>query len=89
MGTPWVAEPARDLQGQIKERLEANLVSLDAFLSRQNLATRLVLEAGWYVVLRVPGLQPGEEMALDLLLDGEWWCIQGVSSVFLARGGWW
>ncbi len=31
--------------------------------------TRLEVEAGWYAVLRVPGLQPEEETALDLLLQ--------------------
>jgi alanine-synthesizing transaminase len=57
------------LQEQIRERLKANLVSLDAILLRQNLVTRLVVEAGWYAVLRVPGLELQEKMALDLLLE--------------------
>jgi alanine-synthesizing transaminase len=64
----WLSRRAT-LQEQIRERLRANLVILDAILLRQNLVTRLVVEAGWYAVLRVPGLQPEEEMALDLLLD--------------------
>ena len=62
----WLSQRAT-LQGQIKERLQANLVSLDAILLRQKLVTRLEVEAGWYAVLRVPGLQPEEETALDLL----------------------
>jgi alanine-synthesizing transaminase len=57
------------LQGQIRERLQANLVSLDAILLQQKLVTRLAVEAGWYAVLRVPGLQPQEDTALDLLLE--------------------
>jgi aspartate/methionine/tyrosine aminotransferase len=36
---------------------------------RQKLVTRLAVEAGWYAVLRVPGLQPQEETALDLLSE--------------------
>jgi alanine-synthesizing transaminase len=64
----WLSQRAT-LQEQIKERLKANLVSLDAVLLRQNLVTRLAVEAGWYAVLRVPGLQPEEKMALDLLLE--------------------
>jgi alanine-synthesizing transaminase len=64
----WLSRRAT-LQGQIRERLKANLVSLDAILLRQKLVTRLVVEAGWYAVLRVPGLQPQEETALDLLLE--------------------
>jgi aspartate/methionine/tyrosine aminotransferase len=64
----WLSQRAT-LQGQIRERLRANLVSLDAILSRQTLVTRLTVEAGWYAVLRVPGLQPQEDTALDLLLE--------------------
>jgi aspartate/methionine/tyrosine aminotransferase len=64
----WLSERAT-LQGQIMERLQANLVSLDAILLQQKLVSRLTVEAGWYAVLRVPGLQPQEDTALDLLLD--------------------
>lgn len=63
----WLSQRAT-LQTQIRERLQANLVSLDAILLRQKPVTRLAVEAGWYAVLRVPGLQPQEETALDLLL---------------------
>ena len=66
------------LQGQIRERLEHNLATLDAILLRQTLVTRLEVEAGWYAVLRVPGLQTEEETALELLLErggggASWW----------------
>jgi alanine-synthesizing transaminase len=64
----WLSERAT-LQGQIMERLQANLVSLDAILLQQKLVSRLTVEAGWYAVLRVPGLQPQEDTALDLLLE--------------------
>jgi alanine-synthesizing transaminase len=56
------------LQGQIQERVVANMATLDTILSRQTLVTRLTIEAGWYAVLRVPELQPQEQAALDLLL---------------------
>jgi aspartate/methionine/tyrosine aminotransferase len=56
-------------QREIRERLERNLAALDAILLRQTLVTRLEVEAGWYAVLRVPGLQPEEETALELLLE--------------------
>jgi alanine-synthesizing transaminase len=58
-----------ELQGQIQRRVQANLATIDAVLLSQTLVTRLEVEAGWYAVLRVPGLQPEEEMALDLLLQ--------------------
>jgi aspartate/methionine/tyrosine aminotransferase len=54
-------------QEQIRKRLEHNLHTLDAILLRQTLVTRLDIDAGWYAVLRVPGLQSEEETALELL----------------------
>jgi alanine-synthesizing transaminase len=56
-------------QREIRERLKRNLAALDAILLSQTLVTRLEVEAGWYAVLRVPGLQPEEETALQLLLE--------------------
>lgn len=64
----WLSQRGT-LQAQIIERLQENLVSLDAILLRQTLVTRLAVEAGWYTVLRVPGLQPEDETALDLLSE--------------------
>jgi aspartate/methionine/tyrosine aminotransferase len=62
----WLAGRAT-LQQQIRQRVQGNLAVLDAVLLRQTLMTRLEVEAGWYAVLRVPGLKPEEETALDLL----------------------
>jgi alanine-synthesizing transaminase len=64
----WLNQRAT-LQGQIRERVAGNLASLDAILRRQKLVTRLEVEAGWYAILRIPGLQPEEEIALSLLLE--------------------
>jgi len=64
----WLGQRAA-MHAQLSSRVERNLASLDARLARQNLVTRLEVEAGWYVVLRVPGLQTDEEMALQLLLE--------------------
>jgi alanine-synthesizing transaminase len=57
------------LQEQIRQRVHGNLAVLDAVLRRQKLITRLEVKAGWYAVLRVPGLKPEEETALDLLVQ--------------------
>ena len=84
----WLSQRA-GLQGQIRERLERTWRALDAILLRQTLVTRLEVEAGWYAVLRVPGLQPEEQTALDLLLQREWWSILAVSLVFPGKDGWW
>jgi alanine-synthesizing transaminase len=64
----WLSERPT-LQGQIRERLRENLGRLDAILLRQRVVSRLTVEAGWFAVLRVPGLQPQEDTALDLLLE--------------------
>ncbi len=64
----WLSQRAT-LQGQIRGRVAANLASLDAILSRQKLVTRLEVEAGWYAVLRIPGLQPEEQTVLRLLME--------------------
>jgi alanine-synthesizing transaminase len=64
----WLSQRGA-LQGQIKERLQHNLATLDAVLLRQTMVTRLIVEAGWYAVLRIPGLRTEEETALDLLLE--------------------
>jgi alanine-synthesizing transaminase len=64
----WLAGRAAPQQ-QIKQRLHANLAALDAILNRQTLVTRLEVEAGWYAVLRIPGVQPEEQTTLDLLLN--------------------
>jgi alanine-synthesizing transaminase len=57
------------IQDQIRQRVEGNLERLDEILLRQKLVMRLEVEAGWYAVLRVPGVQPEEQMALGLLLQ--------------------
>jgi aspartate/methionine/tyrosine aminotransferase len=64
----WLAGRAAPQQ-QIRQRLQANLAALDTILSRQALVTRLEVEAGWYALLRVPGLKQEEDTTLELLLD--------------------
>jgi alanine-synthesizing transaminase len=62
----WLSERGTP-QKQIRKRVEHNLNTLDVILLRQTLVSRLDVEAGWYAVLRVPGLQSEEETALELL----------------------
>jgi alanine-synthesizing transaminase len=57
------------MQQQIRQRVQTNLAVLDDVLLGQKLMTRLDVEAGWYAVLRVPGLKPEEETARDLVLQ--------------------
>jgi aspartate/methionine/tyrosine aminotransferase len=59
---------ARDrIQTQILDRIRCNLCLLDDLLAGQSLCTRLPVEGGWSVVLRVPRVRTDEEWALELL----------------------
>jgi alanine-synthesizing transaminase len=64
----WLSRRATP-QREIRQRLERNLAALDTILLRHKLVTRLQVDAGWYAVLRVPGVQPQDETALELLLQ--------------------
>jgi alanine-synthesizing transaminase len=64
----WLRERSH-VQQQIRARVEANLATLDSALRQQTLLSRLHFEAGWYAVVRVPRLQPEEQMGLALLLE--------------------
>jgi aspartate/methionine/tyrosine aminotransferase len=55
------------VQGQIRARTRANLQALDEVLAGQSLASRLIVEAGWYAVLRIPALVADADTALELL----------------------
>jgi aspartate/methionine/tyrosine aminotransferase len=60
------------IQRQILERVAANLAELDRQLARLPQVTRLVIEGGWYALLRIPALAPDEQTVLALLERGVW-----------------
>jgi alanine-synthesizing transaminase len=62
----WLAQRV-SMQPQLTARVSANLKELDGQLAGQKLVTRLQVEGGWYVVLRVPAIQSDEEFAIRLL----------------------
>jgi alanine-synthesizing transaminase len=62
----WLAQ-RRTLQSQLISRIETNLRHLDAQLGKENSASRLEIEGGWYAVLRVPAVQSDEDLAIGLL----------------------
>ncbi len=62
----------RAIQNQIRERVAANLAELDVQLKAVDVVRRLEVEGGWYVVLRIPALQPDERTVLELLERGAW-----------------
>ena len=65
------ADTFLDLRKQIQpillDRLRANLSELDRQLVLHPACTRLQVEGGWYVVLRVPALGSDEDLAIRLL----------------------
>jgi aspartate/methionine/tyrosine aminotransferase len=64
----WL-ESRGHLQHQIARRTQANLKALDEILRRQTMISRLEVEAGWYAVLRIPALEPDEQLAVRLVRD--------------------
>ena len=58
------------IQHEILERVRGNLAVLDELLGQQSLISRLVVEAGWYAVLRIPAVKGDDETALELLNRG-------------------
>ena len=64
----WIAG-RHGLQSQIADRVGGNLRQLDLILAGQSLVSRLQVEAGWYAVLRVPAIIPGEELAVRLVRE--------------------
>ncbi|MFZ0520468.1 MAG: pyridoxal phosphate-dependent aminotransferase [Candidatus Acidiferrales bacterium] len=64
---PAFFEQRHGFQKQVLARVMKNLVELDRQLALQKACSRLVVEGGWYVVLRVPATRPDEEFAIELL----------------------
>lgn len=64
---PALLDERKSIQQQLLERVLGNLEELDRQLAGQTTCQRLVVEGGWYAVLRVPVIQTDEELAVDLL----------------------
>ncbi len=59
----------KKVQPVLLERLRANLAELDRQLASHPACKRLLVDGGWYVVLRVPVIQSDEELAIRLLRE--------------------
>ncbi len=57
------------IQRHISERTTGNLRVLDELLAKQRMVSRLDVDAGWYVVLRVPATRRDEEFAMELVRE--------------------
>lgn len=64
---PAFLEQRKNVQQQLLDRVLSNLAELDRQLSAQKTCERLIVEAGWYAVLRVPVTETDEELAVELL----------------------
>jgi alanine-synthesizing transaminase len=65
--TPALLEQRTGIQKQLLDRVRGNLDELDRQLAAQKACQRLIVEGGWYAVLRVPVTQTDEELAVNLL----------------------
>ena len=67
LAAPVLLQQRKHFQSQLMTRVRANLAELDSQLADNQHLSRLVVEGGWYAVLRVPATRADEELALELL----------------------
>jgi aspartate/methionine/tyrosine aminotransferase len=67
LAAPVLLEQRKQVQPTLLDRLRVNLEELDRQLAGHPSCTRLLVEGGWYAVLRVPVLGSDEDLAIDLL----------------------
>jgi len=67
LAAPVLLEQRKQTQPILLDRLRVNLAELDGQLASHPSCTRLQVEGGWYVVLRIPALGTDEDLAIDLL----------------------
>jgi alanine-synthesizing transaminase len=73
-------------QQQLMARASKNLAALDGRLSAQHVCSRLEMQGGWYVVLRVPRTRPDEDLAIELLATHDVYVHPGRFYDFLSDG---
>ncbi|HVN21144.1 MAG TPA: pyridoxal phosphate-dependent aminotransferase [Dongiaceae bacterium] len=66
---PVMLEQRKNIQGQLLARVKANLTELDRHLAGQKACQRLIVEGGWYAVVRVPVTRSDDELAIELVRD--------------------
>ncbi len=67
LAAPILLEQRKQIQPILVDRLRVNLAELDRQLGGRPSCTRLQVEGGWYVVLRVPVVRTDEDLAIELL----------------------
>ncbi len=69
LAAPVLLEQRKQIQPILLDRLRENLAEIDRQLAEHPSCTRLLLEGGWYVVLRVPVHGSDEDLAIRLLRE--------------------
>ena len=64
---PTLLEQRNNIQRQLLSRVQTNLAELDRQVAAQKSCERLIVDGGWYAVLRVPVTRSDEELAIELL----------------------
>jgi alanine-synthesizing transaminase len=67
--TSVLLDQRREIQEQLLNRVLANLAELERRLAKQKACQRLLVEGGWYAILRVPVTQTDEVLAIRLLRE--------------------
>ncbi len=67
LAIPRFLEQRHAFQEQVISRVRRNLAELDRLLAMQKACSRLTVEGGWCVVLRVPATRSDEDLAIELL----------------------
>jgi alanine-synthesizing transaminase len=67
LAAPVFLDQRKVIQPILLDRLRANLAELDEQLKQHPACTRLQVEGGWYVVLRVPAVESDENLAIRLV----------------------
>jgi alanine-synthesizing transaminase len=67
LAIPAFLERRHSFQKQLLARVRRNLIELDRQLATQSICSRLVVEGGWYAILRIPATWSGDDFAIELL----------------------
>jgi len=67
LAAPALFDTRFEFQGQLCHRIQTNLAELERQIAGNGICARLVIEGGWYAIVRVPNTQPDEELAIRLL----------------------
>jgi alanine-synthesizing transaminase len=69
LAAPVLLDQRKRIQPILLDRLRVNLAELDRQLAGHPACVRLMVEGGWYVVLRVPAIESDEDLAIGLLRE--------------------